>query len=404
MRILFLLTQDLESPSGLGRYLPMAKGIVKAGHNVHILALHSNYRSITNKKELIDGVEVSYIAPMHVLKTGNEKKYYSLPKLIYLSLLAIYKMTTRSIQLDFDIIHIGKPHPMNSLAGLITGQLKRKKIFLDCDDHEVASGTFSGRWQKSIIDFFERRIPKMVDYVTTNTKANLERVLSYDVSPDRVYLIPNGVELERFRLPTHTEKQDLKKSLNLQDEFIVAYIGTLSKTSHAVDILLEAFQIFNRKNPKSVLLLVGGGEDIEGLKVDVKNGQIEEDVRFCGRISPEEVVKYYAISNVSVDPVRDNEAARGRSPLKLFESWAVGVPFITGDVGDRRTYLGDPPAGLLARAGDADSLAECLEILWKDPELAQRLASQGTERVPHYSWEELSEDLVTVYEQQVAMD
>ncbi len=46
MRILFLLTQDLDSPSGAGRYQPMAKYLTKLGHQVTIAALHSNYFSL----------------------------------------------------------------------------------------------------------------------------------------------------------------------------------------------------------------------------------------------------------------------------------------------------------------------------------------------------------------------
>ncbi len=43
MKIHFLLTQDLESPSGLGRYAPMARELVALGHQVRVSALHSAY-------------------------------------------------------------------------------------------------------------------------------------------------------------------------------------------------------------------------------------------------------------------------------------------------------------------------------------------------------------------------
>jgi hypothetical protein len=46
-KITFLLTQDLESPSGLGRYWPMARYLAALGHQVKIGALHSNFNSLS---------------------------------------------------------------------------------------------------------------------------------------------------------------------------------------------------------------------------------------------------------------------------------------------------------------------------------------------------------------------
>ena len=77
MRILFLLTQDLESPSGLGRYLPLAQELVKSGHQVNIAALHSNYQKLAFRRKNIQGVELHYVAQMHVKKQGSTKTYFS---------------------------------------------------------------------------------------------------------------------------------------------------------------------------------------------------------------------------------------------------------------------------------------------------------------------------------------
>ena len=93
---------------------------------------------------------------------------------------------------------------------------------------------------------------------------------------------------------------------------------------------------------------------------------------------------------MSVDPVYDDEPAKGRSPLKLFESWACRVPFITSEVGDRRTLLGQPEAGVLVAPGDPDSLAKGIRSIIMNPDLANELRKRGEERVKSYSWDHLS--------------
>jgi glycosyltransferase involved in cell wall biosynthesis len=74
-------------------------------------------------------------------------------------------------------------------------------------------------------------------------------------------------------------------------------------------------------------MLVGGGDDFTYLQTQAESLQIAPDVRFVGRVTSGEVPAYYALAEVSLDPVYDDAAARGRSPLKLFESWGLRGSF-----------------------------------------------------------------------------
>ena len=167
MNILFLLTQDLESPSGLGRYFPLAKELARLGANITILALHSHYKSLKETHFVEDGVRICYVAQMHVLKQGNQKLYFPAHKLFHLAAHGAYKMSLAAHNTPSDIIHILKPHPMNSIAGMLNSY--GKIVYLDCDDYEAASNRYSGRWQKFIVTLFEKNIPRWVNRITTNT-------------------------------------------------------------------------------------------------------------------------------------------------------------------------------------------------------------------------------------------
>lgn len=124
---------------------------------------------------------------------------------------------------------------------------------------------------------------------------------------------------------------------------------------------------------------------------------MQERTIFTGRVPPNEVGQYYALADLSIDPVFDNDAARGRSPLKLFESWACGVPFITADVGDRRELVGDPPAGIVTRPGDEGALADAIINILRDPALADQLKKRGYQRVQEFSWDRLAQKMESVY-------
>lgn len=402
MKILFLLTQDLESPSGLGRYAPMARELAALGHQVQVAALHSAYDKLSEKRRMIGAAAVEYVAPMHVRKQGNLKTYYGSLELLQVTARATWRLLQSALSSQADVIHIGKPHPMNSLAGLGAKWLRGRTVFLDCDDYEAGVGHFRSAWQKSGVTFFEDRMPFRVQHITTNTYFTRDRLIGLGVAPQQISYISNGIDRERFLEPDPAELAALHSELGLDGKQVVAFVGSLSRPGHPVDLLFQAFAILRQQVPNSILLLVGGGDDYPRLVDLARQMEIESSVVFCGRIAPDRVAQYYHLAHVSVDPVLDDGAARGRSPLKLFESWACGVPFVTCDVGDRRRLLAgdsasEATAGLLASPGDPESLAGQILLVLQDDGLARSLAQRGLQRAEGYYWDALARDLEKVY-------
>lgn len=399
MNILFLLTQDIESPSGLGRYYPLAKVLVQMDHEVTIAALHPNFREIKQNVFKKEGINIIYCGQMHVRKQGSQKTYFSTPKLLGYSTTATLGLVKVILKSPADIVHVGKPHPMNSIAGLLGKYTRGKLLLLDCDDYESGSNRLSKNWQGSVINFFEQKIPHQAISVTTNTHFMKNKLMSWGIPENNIFYLSNGVDRQRFSSPNPEILVSLREKLGLGNKKVVAYIGSLSLTSHPVDILIDAFARIYALHPGTILMIVGGGEDYVTLTRQVSSLDLNNAVRFIGRISPEEVPLYYSLAHVSIDPVYDNDAARGRSPLKLFESWAAGVPFISADVGDRSYLLGSPPAGILAMPGDPESLAEKIIQVLNDSELSTELIKLGAQRLERYDWDVLAAQLESHYKQ-----
>lgn len=397
MRLQYLLTQDLHSPSGLGRFFPLAREMARLGHDVDLVALHSDYEHLEQHVRVEDGVQVRYIAPMHIRKEGNQKIYYSTPQLLSVVARATWRMGKEALGGRADIIHICKPHPMNSIAGILAKTLHHQTLFLDCDDYEAASGRFSKRWQFELVGIFERTIPRYVSLVTTHTETMRRHLMDWGVPEERILYLPNGVDRTRFENITPGQIERLRERWGLGSKKVVAYIGSLSLPSHPVDFLLKAFARLHSQAPDSVLMIVGGGEDLEAMRTLAEKLGISNATLFCGRVPPDEAPLYYRLANVSVDPVYDDEAARCRSPLKLFESWLAGAPFLSSDVGDRRLLLGEPAAGLLTEAGNPEAMAQGMLRILTDLEFQAELRRRGFERVKDYTWDVVAPRLETVY-------
>ena len=129
----------------------------------------------------------------------------------------------------------------------------------------------------------------------------------------------------------------------------------------------------------------------------MKELNIESGVVFTGRVDTNEIGVYYQLADVSVDPVNDTLADRGRCPLKIFESWQMGIPVISGHVGDRKKLGGVPAAISLYKPGDEAQLSQILIELIKDVNELSNLRTQGLLRVENYSWERIVNCSITIF-------
>jgi glycosyltransferase involved in cell wall biosynthesis len=177
---------------------------------------------------------------------------------------------------------------------------------------------------------------------------------------------------------------------------VVVYVGTLSKTTHNVDLLLDAFALVAKRVPHVRLLLVGDGEDRHELEARAKALGLAGRALFVGAVPAAAVPAYLALAACSVDPVADDAVARARSPLKIVESLALGVPVVTGDVGDRREMLSQD-AGVLVKPGSAEALAQGLIGVVENQQFRAELAVAARERSAAYRWDRLALQWLNIY-------
>jgi len=360
MHILFLLTQDLDSPSGLGRYWPVARHLARRGHTVEIAALHPAWPTLARRAYEQDGVRVRYVAQMHIRRAGSRRTYFGPAALLWVTAWATLALARAAWRSRAEVVHIGKAQPMNGLAGWLAAHLPRRRLYLDCDDYEAVSNHFGGGWQHGIVRWWEDRLPRVVRGVTVNTTFLFERCRRLGVPAERLRLVPNGYDPDRFAPPTSAQVAAVRRQWGVEAQPVILYLGSLSLSNHPLLLLLEAFARVLTQLPDAVLCLVGGGEDYDRLAREIEARGLSASVRLTGPVAADQAPAVYAASQVVVDPVADDDTARARSPLKVVEALACGVPVVTGDVGDRATLLAGGLVGRLVAPGSAPALAEGL--------------------------------------------
>lgn len=405
MRITFLATSSLDYPSPRGRWLPLAHELVAQGHQMRLALLHHAYDQLpVSRRRLVSGgVQVEYVAQMHVYGPVGQRRYFGPAALLRVSLCAAIELARAALEsrrregrLGGDAIHVCKPQPINGLAGLLAARALGCPLYVDCDDYEAGGNRFGAAWQQRLVRFWEDHLPRQAAGVTVNTRFLQRRCESLGVPTARLTYVPNGIAAARLVPPDPRQVVGLRAALGLGATPVAIYVGTLSQTTHNVGLLLDAFALVAQRLPAARLLLVGAGEDRAALMAQSQRLGLAERVLFAGAVAPAVVPAYLALAACSVDPVADDAVAAARSPLKIVESLAAGVPVITGDVGDRAEMLAHA-AGVLVRPGDADALATGIAGLLADPARGALLAAGARARAEAYRWDRLAQVWATVY-------
>jgi glycosyltransferase involved in cell wall biosynthesis len=386
----------VERPSGR-RYFQIARGLAAQGHRVRLLALHPDMASCERRRYVEDGVEVWYVGQMHARKAGTVPERFGPLALLLVLARSTLGMIWGVICSPAEAYHLGKPQPVNGLAALVAvALLRRRPFFVDCDDDEVKGNRLTAGWQRAVFAFWQGLLPRLAAGVTVNTEHLAAEVAR--AGARNIVLVPNGVELTRFTAPPVAQLAALRVSLGLDGRRVVAYAGTLALQNHPVDLLVEAFVAVAAARPEAVLLLIGGGEDLPALRALAGQRGLGDRVYFTGQLPHRAVAAFLALAELSVDPVRDDDVARARSPLKLFESMALGVPVVTGAVGDRPTLLADGAAGVLVPPGNPAALAAAILALLDDEPRRLALAKAGRAHACGYDWPLLARTWAAVYE------
>jgi glycosyltransferase involved in cell wall biosynthesis len=396
MCIAFLCTSGLDNASPRGRWLPIATELAMAGHEPHLLLLHPTFdRMRQGEADFMQaGVHIQHVAQMHVYGLPGERRYFGAVELAQVSWHAARALENAAVALKPDIIHICKPQPINGLAGWQTARRLGRPFFVDCDDYEAGANRVNSGAQRAVIRWWEDHLPRHAKGVTVNTRFLFDRVLAQGVPATRIVHVPNGVnetKIVPMLLPPAIA--------SWAGCPIAAYVGTMSTIAHGVDLLLDAFSFVLKTLPDAKLLMVGDGDDRLALQLKAKQLGIHHALHWTGRVSPEEARRYFTLAACSIDPVSDMPAMRGRSPLKIVESLAAGVPVVTGDVGDRRDMLGDGAAGVLVQPGNSEALANGMISLLSNTTLQNTLPQGAREQCRRYLWPALSEKWLSIYSQ-----
>jgi glycosyltransferase involved in cell wall biosynthesis len=257
---------------------------------------------------------------------------------------------------------------------------------------------YEGSDHYNLSERFEIQTAKESDYVFTITNALKDILIENGVDESKISVLPNAVDSSKFDIiPKDTE---LEKELGFEGKVVIGYIGSFVKYE-GLDLLLEACSILKEKHGDIFrLLLVGDGDTMQLLRRTARFLQLEDQVVFTGRVSHDEVQKYYSLIDIAPLPRKGLRVCELVSPLKPFEAMGSGKVLVTSSVQALAEIVQDGVTGLVFEKDNSQDLADKLEIVLLDEKLRSEMGVNANKWVKeNHSWEVISERVTKIYDE-----
>ena len=173
-----------------------------------------------------------------------------------------------------------------------------------------------------------------------------QEALKLGMPEDRISVIGNGVDVERFR---RLDRVPARRALGLPLEgALVLSVGHMTERK-GFHLLLRAFAAMNR--PDASLVIVGDGPQRAELEALRRELGLERRVFFPGAVRNEDLAAWYSAANLFV-----LSSSREGWPNVLCEAQAIGLPVVATRVWGIPEIVTDPSLGILVEERSAESL------------------------------------------------
>lgn len=237
----------------------------------------------------------------------------------------------------------------------------------------IASKRETGGMRTAMQDRIEGFAFGRADAIVANSEAVRSYLIQRQVSADKVQLIYNGLDSERFA--KNAVRVNVVTRLGLPDRAEIKFVTIVANLRHDVKNIPMLLRAAAQVNNAHVHFIVAGeGELRLSLEAMAAELGVADRVHFIG--SCDNVAELLAISFAGVLTSK----AEGFSN-SLIEYMAAGLPVVATNVGGAAEVIEDGVNGYLVASDDDKELAERLTELAKDPSLAAKFGERGKQRV-----------------------
>ena len=357
-----------------------AKRLVQRGHRVTVLTtvpnyptgiVPSEYRWHLVQREVFDGVSVVRVWSFVAANRGFLRRI-----LAHLSFGLLAPLFGGWGIGRPDLIIVQSPPLFDAIAARLLARRKSCPFIFMVSDLWPASavqlGALRNRLAIRLAEWLEWTTYQRASLVWVVTEGIRDTLIQRGLSPERIYLLRNGVDTDRF----HPIPQDKARSeLGWADAYTIIYAGTHG-LSHGLTTVLDAAERL-QDQPGIRFILIGDGAKKAELIAEARRRTLI-NVTFLDSQPHDRVPLLLAAADVCLIHARKIPLFTGMLPIKMFEAMACARPILLAIDGEARTLAQEKAhAAIYVEPENEQALVSAILSLREQPEMAKALGRRG---------------------------
>jgi glycosyltransferase involved in cell wall biosynthesis/tetratricopeptide (TPR) repeat protein len=325
--------------------------------------------------DLVDGI------PYHRLYDEGVRDYPQYPLESYIGRYA-ERLSQHAMEHQASLIHAASFYVNGLAAGRAARGLGIPLIYemrgLEDLMRVARDPDFEHSERHEFLTMIENLVCRDADIVFVITEALRREMVDRGVDGERLVVLPNGVDVDRFR-PRERDTA-LASELGVNDKNVIGYAGGLIHYE-GLELLLHAAATLKQGRDDFVIVVVGDGPSEQELRALAERLGLVDRVTFTGRVPHAEVARYISLFDITPFPRLPLRVCELISPMKPFEAMAAGKAVVASSVSALTEIVDDGRTGLVFEKGSADDLARVLAELLDFPERRTMLGHAAREWV-----------------------
>lgn len=200
---------------------------------------------------------------------------------------------------------------------------------------------------------------------------------------------PNAADLSAFD-PGRFDRDQLRARLGLSGRVVCGHVGAFAHW-HGMDQFVEAISDRLEEAPQLTLVLVGDGSTLSEIRDLIALRQLSDRIVLPGRVAHDEIPAWIACMDYAVLPDSNTYG----SPMKLFESMAMGVAMIAPDYAPITEVIEDDVTGWLFPRGDIKACVRKVIELAGQPSVRDKVCRAARNHIVQYhQWRNNAEQIL----------
>lgn len=366
MKIIYL-HQYFTTPymSGGTRSYEMAKRLVAAGHEVHMV---TSWVKDTDKKEWfieeIDGIKVHWFPNPYNNKMSFKQRIQAFFRFAYA---AMKKVSSLSADIVF-----ATSTPLTIAIPAVLGARKQKipMVFEVRDlwpEVPIAMGILKKPYQIFLAKKLEKWAYKNAVHVIALSPGMKEGVLSTGYPDNKVSVIPNSCDNSLFEVDNEGYKNFIQNNSWLPEGKVIIYTGTFGIVNN-VGITIEYAKELKKRKSDIKFLLIGDGLEYDKVyQQALDENVLNQQIFIRKQVSKQEIPYYLKYASMASSFAIDLPAIQANSANKFFDALAAAKPILINYGGWQKEILERNQCGLISwRKNIEDFIDELEDFLYDD--------------------------------------